>query len=212
MGNPFQLSNTPGPILLILCMVGAMGFIENDGVALPEERRLFDIIHNGEKIGVLKATKYHLEDGIAYVSSTRIKTTILLIKKINVRYKYKVSYQSGNLRSSKVNIKVNRRNPERVKVTSSDNRYFIKSGTKDSFTIDEPIKHSSILLYFEEPKDITRSFSERSGSFNTIEQIDEGSYKIINEKGNENLYHYTNGKLSLMEVDGGLVSFEIKAR
>lgn len=212
IGQACRFSSSVKWAFIILCSVVATGFAEFNDIVLKKETKLFDIVHNGEKIGVLKAEKHLRRNRITYISSTRIETTILLIKKINIRYKYKVSYQSGVLHKSNVNIKINNKKPQRIIVDRSGNRYRIHASNQENLTIERAIQHSSILLYFEEPKNITKSFSERSGRFNTMEQIEEGLYRMVNEKGNENIYHYTDGALTLMEVDSGIVRFEIITR
>jgi len=199
-------------IFIILALACSVSFKGDNVMDTPKETKLFDVVFKGDKIGTLKVKRHERKDKTIYTSNTRIKTTILLIKKINIRHKYRVSYQSEQLLLSKVTIKVNKKKPERIKVRQSDNGYLIKSNSEDTYRIDEPIKYSSILLYFEEPKNITKSFSERSGNFNAIDQMDDGSYRIINEEGDENRYYYTDGQLSLMKVDGGMVNFEIRAR
>ena len=68
------------------------------------------------------------------------------------------------------------------------------------------------MLYFEEPKGVDKTFSEQTGNFNVLRKINEGVYLKTNDKGRENTYHYVNGKLSFIEVDGGIIGFEIRAR
>lgn len=210
--SKLQFSRLLSYKLIALCVLITTSFKVANDEDLPTETKRFDVIYKGEKIGVLKAEKFERNSRTTYVSNTRIKTTILLIKKINIRHKYRVSYKSGHLHSSKVVIKVNKKKPDRVRVNRSDDKYHIHASDKEDSSIEEPIKLSSILLYFEEPKGMDKCFSERSGNFNTLEQTGEGTYRIINEDGDKNRYHYSNGELSLIEVDGDLVSFKIKSQ
>ncbi len=197
-------------IILLLITNPIFGVINKSPI--PEETLLFEIIYKGDRIGTLKAERFQIKNKMVYTSSTRINTTILLIKKINVRYKYRVTYNAGRLRSSKVNIKINKRKPKQVLVNQKGDDYVVKFSDGKRNKVTDLIDISSIKLYFDEPDNVDKIFSEQLGNFNEIVKIREGLYKMVNEKGNENFYHYTNGKLDKIEVDGGMVSFEMRAK
>lgn len=92
------------------------------------------------------------------------------------------------------------------------NNYTVKFSDGKEKVVTDAINNSSIMLYFEEPKHIERVFSEQLGNFNRLIKVKEGIYKMINQKGNENLYYYTKGKLDSIEVDSGMVSFEMRVK
>ena len=198
-------------ILIILLSVGFMGH-DVPYMLYERETLLFDVIYNDNPIGILKAERIESPDRTFYKSSTHIKTRILLVKKVNVRYNFEVSYQAGKLQESKVVIKVNKGRREEIKTEKENGKYKVDLIDEDSFSIEDAIDHSTIMLYFEEPKGFDKTFSEQTGNFNTISKIRAGVYVKMNEKGRENTYHYKNGKIAYIEVDGGIISFEIRAR
>ena len=197
-------------LIIALCMV-FMGLNVPD-MMLERETLSFDVIYKDEPIGILKAERKKSSDRTLYTSSTHIKTRILLVKKVNVRYNFEVAYEIGKLQQSKVVIKVNKGRREEILTEKEDGKYKVTLVDEDRFFITESIDHSTIMLYFEEPEGFEKTFSEQTGNFNAIRKIKEGVYIKRNEKGRENTYHYENGKLSYVKVDGGIIEFEIRAR
>ena len=77
-----------------------------------------------------------------------------------------------------------------------------KNGEKKN--LKEPVKHSSLKLYFNEPKHIERIFSERMGEYFDIHQKSEGVYKATLD-GLNATYIYRAGKLMEIEMTKGFI-------
>tara|TARA_R110000796_G_scaffold5517_4_gene20488 strand:+ start:715 stop:1290 length:576 start_codon:yes stop_codon:yes gene_type:complete len=170
----------------------------------------FDVVHNGKVIGSLNATKT-LKDSITYYqSSTTIETRI--IKEIRVHYKYDVAFENNMLESSKVDITVNEKPHAKTQTLRNDSDYQIIKNDEDNEILTDSINYTTVQLYFKEPKNIKKCFSEQDGSFNTIMALGNHSYKKINSKGRENIYYYNKGILKKATIDSGLIKFEIIAK
>lgn len=170
----------------------------------------FDVVHNGKVIGSLNAVKT-LKDSITYYqSSTTIETRI--IKEIRVHYKYDVAFENNMLESSKVDITVNEKPHAKTQTLRNDSDYQIIKNDEDNEILTDSINYATVQLYFKEPKNIKKCFSEQDGSFNTIMALGNHSYKKINSKGRENIYYYNKGILKKATIDGGLIKFEIIAK
>ncbi|EDM45167.1 hypothetical protein SCB49_03564 [unidentified eubacterium SCB49] len=185
-------------------------FLASFNVLKPSEKIIyFDVVHKNNIVGRLKATKIEEGTTIHYQSSTSISTRI--IREINVNYDYDVVFNAGLLQKSDVKITVNDKIHAETSTVLLDNTYHIKKDAKD-IPIAEAIQYSTIQLYFEEPKHISKCYSEQDGSFNSIVNLGNQSYKKTNAKGRENIYTYKEGELMSATIDGGFVSFQIIAR
>ena len=170
----------------------------------------FDIINKNEVIGNLKATKTSTDTKTHYQSVTTISTKIL--KEIKVNYKYDVTYERNKLKKANVYIDVNNKPYADILTNWEVKHYQITKNDKKEKVVEDEINYATILLYFNEPFDIERCYSEQDGSFNTIVPLGNHTYKKINAKNHENIYYYKNGFLQKAEINGGLVKFEIIAQ
>jgi hypothetical protein len=196
-------------ILCLLIFLGAFGSTSND-VKPIKNTLFFDIISKDKVIGNLKATKTIKDTKVHYKSVTSISTKIF--KEIQVNYQYDVTYENDKLKKANVLIDVNDKPYADILTNWEINYYQISKNNKNELVVEEDINYATILLYFDEPIDIERCYSEQDGSFNTIVALGDHKYKKINAKNHENIYHYKNGFLKKAEINGGLVNFEIVAQ
>lgn len=81
------------------------------------------------------------------------------------------------------------------------NAYTIVSNGERQVLGNTEILHCVGDLYFNEPKHVTRTFSESLGKFLTIKALGNGSYELQLPEGKRNVYKYDNGTLIQVEVD-----------
>ena len=173
----------------------------------PVEEFKLDILHNGTSVGVVKASKTINGEETTYLNLTNIKMRI--IGEIEVSYRTQVTFKNGELESSKANMTLNG-NPYSESITKRvGNTYqFYKDGKLKS-TINGTIKYSSALLIYGEPKGFIAAYSEETGSFHTIEKSRENVYEKVNSRGRKTIYHYQNQALKSLNMDVGIVEFEM---
>ncbi|WP_458626059.1 DUF6134 family protein [Winogradskyella sp. PC D3.3] len=182
-----------------------------NAISSSEDQLYFDIVlHNNKVIGSLKATKSKQKERTHYYSFTKIKTR--LIKEIQVDYEYDVMFENAQLKEADVAITVNEKPHAKTNTTRENDYYRVEINEEDEKTVNEAISYATIQLYFKEPINIRRCYSEQDGSFNTIMPLGNHRYKKVNSKGKENIYHYKNGILKSATIDGGLVKFKMIAR
>nr|WP_295872520.1 DUF6134 family protein [uncultured Chitinophaga sp.] len=63
------------------------------------------------------------------------------------------------------------------------------------------IAHCVADLYFSEPKQVSRIFSEALGKFLPLRALGSGQYELGLPEGKKNIYKYTNGVLTEVEVN-----------
>ena len=71
--------------------------------------------------------------------------------------------------------------------------------------LPELVRFSSLSLFFTEPQNLQKVFSERLGKFFEVIKKADGFYTAILD-GNTTTYQYKNGKLVRMEIKGTLGS------
>ncbi|WP_452228055.1 DUF6134 family protein [Lacinutrix sp. MEBiC02404] len=182
----------------------------DQGLHTNDTHLKFDIVLKDKVVGQLQATKSFKDAKAHYQSSTNITTRF--IKDITVNYKYNVIFNANNLEKADVHITVNNKPHAETKTQWLDDHYLIQQNEDKTIVFNKTIKYSTILMYFVEPENISFCFSEEDGSINTIIPLGNHTYKKVNAKGKENIYYYKNGKLMKVEVDGGLISFQMIAK
>lgn len=196
-------------IIIILFSLGPAGYISEE-INPVKNTLLFDVLNNDKVIGSLKATKTISDSKVHYQSITTINTRV--IKEIDINYLYNVIYENNKLKRANVRINVNDKPYVDILTNWEIYYYQISKNNINELVVEEDINYATILLYFDEPKHIERCYSEQDGSFNTIIPLGNHTYKKINAKNHENIYHYKNGFLKKAEIDGGLVKFDIVAQ
>jgi hypothetical protein len=177
----------------------------------PSEKKLsFDMIWRGKSVGTLYATQKNIDSKIHYQSSTNIQ--IKFIKTFDINYEYDVLFDNQILQTAHVDINYNGNNHAQADTKRKNSEYQVTKDGKLKATFKEIVQYSTISMYFEEPVNIKRCYSEQEGDFNTITHLGNNKYKKVNTSGRESFFFYKNGKLEKAIIDGGIVSFEMVLR
>jgi hypothetical protein len=95
-----------------------------------------------------------------------------------------------------------------TKATSDKGKLLVdKNGEKT--TIPSTVNYSSLLLYFSEPHNLQKVFSERLGEFFDVIKEADGRYTAQTKSGSA-VYTYANGKLTGIEMKSSLGSVFLK--
>jgi hypothetical protein len=173
----------------------------------PIEEVYFNVLHKGDYIGELKASKTVDGDFITYTNTTNLKARVIM--EMQVKFKIQSIYKNNLLESSKVDISLNGKPYSNNSTKKVGNSYeFYKDGKLKS-TINGPIKYSATLMLFAEPKGITSAYSEESGGFHTIQKSVANVYEKQNARGRKSIYHYRDQMLNSLDMDLGLTEIEM---
>ncbi|MGO4292811.1 DUF6134 family protein [Chitinophaga sp. RAB17] len=135
------------------------------------------------------------------VKSIIIKTRIqVMLSKINSDI---ANEYSNNVLSSSKSSRISGKNGEDKNTTTIRNgkEYTIIVNGEKSVINNAEIEECVADLYFAEPKQITRVFSETLGRFLPLKSIGGGMYELILPEGKKNVFKYENGTLVLVEVN-----------
>jgi hypothetical protein len=175
--------------------------------SVEEESVLFDIVHKDRIVGVLKAVKRSNGASIIYENFTRVNTCI--IKRIEMTYETKVVFENGEMVEANVITRVNGKLRACLQTRKTGSRYhFLKNG-KMKKVVENPIRFSSIMLLFEEPRDVDYTYSEETGCFFKINPSGKLVYRKMNGRGKISTYSYSAQALQRIAIEGGLFNFEM---
>lgn len=175
-----------------------------------EKKLSFDMIWRGKSVGTLYATQKNIDSKTYYQSSTNIQ--IKFIKTFDINYEYDVVFDNQILQTAHVDINYNGNNHAQADTKRKNDEYQVTKDGKLEATFKEIVQYSTISMYFKEPINIKRCYSEQEGDFNTITHLGNSKYKKVNSKGKESFFFYKNGSLEKAIIDGGIVSFEMVRR
>ncbi|AFM04093.1 hypothetical protein Fleli_1683 [Bernardetia litoralis DSM 6794] len=174
----------------------------------PSEKKIsYDIIWKEKSVGTLYATQKNINSKTYYHSSTNIQ--IKFIKTFDINYEYDVIFDNQILQTANVDINYNGNQHAQTNTKLKNNEYQVIKDDELETTWKETIHYSTISMYFKEPINIKRCYSEQEGDFNTITHLGNHKYKKVNSSGRESFFFYKNGNLDKAVIDGGIVSFEM---
>ncbi|MBS1617820.1 MAG: hypothetical protein JST76_04845 [Bacteroidetes bacterium] len=90
-----------------------------------------------------------------------------------------------------------------------DNGKLIVEKNGEKSCVPGPVKYSSLLMYFSEPSNIRKVFSERMGKFFDLVKEAEGKYSAEMDNSSA-IYTYSRGRLSELEIKSSLGSIFVR--
>jgi hypothetical protein len=167
----------------------------------------YDVFLLGNKIGETTVERKDSAGIKHYSLRSNTDAKLLFIEKKSAMATDVVFNKEGQMFSS---LFQNVKNEERSLTQTfwNNNKLFInKDGTKKE--IPGTVIFSSVLLYFTEPPNLQRVFSERLGQFFEMVKQTDGTYLAALD-GHEAIYTYKAGKLIALEMKGSLGSILMK--
>ncbi len=168
----------------------------------------YSIIQKEKVVGYTNAYKYQEIDQTTYRSNS--VSTVKAIISIDIVSNYEITLENGLLRSAEANVLVRNRPYTHSYTYYCENQCEMAKDGANVIYIGEDISYASTMLLFEEPVNITQSYSELDGSFHSIRKVGNHRYEKKDANDRINTYQYVNGILQYAEIDAGLISFELK--
>lgn len=167
------------------------------------QKLAFDVILFGNKIGQTIVEQSSKGDSLTMYELNSHSEARILFASHKVALHYELMFKHGQLISvySKGNTN------GKVDVTTINwqgTKYFMKRHD-GNFNINVPVYCSTTLLFFNEPCDGARVFSERMGEYRTIRKVADGEYKADMQDGLTYYYRYKGGRLIELEMRRGIL-------
>ncbi|WP_145711502.1 DUF6134 family protein [Chitinophaga japonensis] len=168
---------------------------------LPAQVHHFEIRLGSRVIGVIDARSNTSGAARHMLIRSRIETRLLSkFTDISCEYNNNVLTQSRVLRSN------GGKDGDGKEVTTRREgaRYLVNLEGEQSTLQTAEIRHSVSDLYFTEPRQITRIYSETLGRFLSLKALGNGAYELLLPEGKKNIYRYRKGALVEVEVNHAL--------
>jgi hypothetical protein len=169
------------------------------------QKNVYDIFLFGNKIGQTVVERKDDGKGTVHFTLRSKSEANLLFTKKTSEMTFDITYLNGKLISAYTQS-IKDGVTEISNIIWQGTQYLIKKGAQ-ILHLSNPIDFSSIHLYFTEPKERTRIFSERMGEYCTFTKIAEGVYECKLANGVNNIYRYRNGVLYELEISKGASVF-----
>ena len=116
---------------------------------------------------------------------------------------YDILYKHNQLISS---YSKNIRNDEihETSIQLQNGNYILKKDN-ESFCMKPPVECSTVKLFFHEPCNSEKVFSERLGDYRPLKKTGNGVYEMELKEGLTYIYHYKSGKLAELEMRKALL-------
>ena len=165
----------------------------------------YDLLSKNKVIGSLTARKTKTNKGYEY----KVKSKVNYLYIYSYSYQLESEFENGHLIRNTLKTYLNGKESSSGSIRKVDDHYEISNdGEKTIFNGE--ITYSEAMIYFEEPINKTKLFSEFLGKDKLIKKIKSGNYKLTNPKnGYVSNYIYKNQLLQIAVIDLGLLSFKI---
>lgn len=185
-------------ILLLLLVLGHLATAQSTK---------YEIRTNHRSIGTLTVTEKQRND--VTVIEVTSKTQFKMVVTVNLRYHLTCGFKNGQLLDSNVNTYINGKIHSEGIIEQTKRGYLIKGDGHDT-ELQDSIIYSGAKLYYYEPSEINRVFSEIDGIFKNIERVGDHTYELFNTKGHrEATYKYEDGLLQHAEIHHAILTFTL---
>lgn len=173
----------------------------------------FDVYIRDRKSGEVQVNKL-CTSGYCHYAITG-SSSYYFVTHFDVEFLVSASYNNKGLliqASSQHSVNGKVRSNSYTEEAGKDYRVTINEQTK--LIKEQDIKFSTVQLYFKEPKDVKRVYSERFGQFLDIapKEGQEGVYVLNLPNEKQSVYHYKEGKLVKVDIDEGVASSSLRRR
>lgn len=164
------------------------------------EKISFSIIKNKSSIGFIDIEKASLDRTTIYTINSEVNAKVIFNFKAVGREKS--IYKEDTLIFSSIYRKLNSRVKLNQSLSFVKGKYLLKDKHKRVALNVDIIRHNLVTLFFFEPKGIQKIYSDKFKKMVNITAIRKGKYKIVLPNKSTSIYHYKNGKCTMIEVVG----------
>jgi len=166
------------------------------------EKVMFSVIQQNKKVGEMVGQKSTSADNVTYNCLTTATTRKIV--NINVSTEYQVKLQEGKMHTAEAKITV-----KGFSYAHQFTKYCKENckSNKNTTITNQTILCTSAMLFFEEPTNFTRVYSELEDKFHPLKHKGNHIYEKTSLEGKVSRYYYQNGKLIKAEIDTGKTNF-----
>ena len=166
----------------------------------------FSIIKKNSKIGFINIKKESLDKTTTYTIDSEVRVKVVF--SFSAIGKEKSIYKNDILVYSSVYRKLN----DKVKLNQSlsfiNGKYLLNEKNKKEEINIDVINSNLVTLFFLEPIGIQEVYSDKYKKMIKITPIGKAKYKVVLPNKSISIYHYENGKCTMIDVVGSF--FKVK--
>lgn len=185
-------------------------FLFSFSLLAQDQTLRYDVVYKGDIIGNMQVDQ-NRSDGkvnLKMVSNVQMH----LIFAIKMYTEEASSFENGKLIYSSVYRRVNGKEKANKQTRAVGGNYQTSSGGNVDMVNNKAIKFNIHSLYFNEPLNLQKVYSDNFLQLLPIKKIDDHSYKIQLPDGNCNYYFYKNGICNRVEVHTSMVAVEMRLK
>lgn len=180
------------------------------GLSISAQTNTYDIISKKDTLGILKVSKSKVEENAIYNYQVDMKVKLLV--NIHMKYTIEAIYNENQLIYASVANVINGKPHHSSGIKWLDSYYLINTKNNKQQKVAEKIDYSGIRLFFDEPFNIKKVFSEYTGLYGMIKNTQAGTYVLTLPNGKKNKYFYNNGELVKANIHNSLIQFDLVLR
>jgi len=159
----------------------------------------YNILHHGEVHGTMILRQQTIGKQVRLKAVSEV--TARLLMKVTVKSIEEAVFENGVLVYSSLCRIVNGAEKINQQIQASGVSYKITEKDKTTMQNNYPINHSILFLYYQEPVNVAKIYSDNFKQFVGIEKVDSNKYRVEFPNGNINYYSYRNGICTNVEVN-----------
>lgn len=172
----------------------------------------YGLYKDGREVGEIKTKKYEKDGQVIYEVQTSMTIKVLMTQKIE--YSSTSSFHNGILIKSIAKSFFNEKEHHYciTKLAAGHNKYEITQEDGTRF-LSGNITYCGSMLYFQEPGNQSKVYSEMAGQINTVRNIKDGHYVMTDSKSRkQNNYWYKDGILEKASIRHTLLELEVRRK
>ena len=170
------------------------------------EKISFNIINKGTNIGFINVEKLTSDETTTYDVNSNVNTKVIL--KFHAYGKEKSIYKEDTLIYSSIYRKLNNKVKVNQSLSFDNGQYYLNQSDKREMLNMDIITRNLVTLFFFEPIGINTIYCDKQNKMLNISPLGQGMYKVVFSKNSYNIFHYKNGKCTLIEIEGSF--FKVK--
>jgi Domain of unknown function (DUF6134) len=171
------------------------------------EKISFNVMKKDSRIGYIDIEKSSLDKTTTYIINSEVKVKVLF--SFNAVGREKTIYKDDTLIFSSVYRKINKRVKLNQSLLYVKGKYFLKEkNEKEEINIDV-IYSNLVTLFFFEPVGIQKVYSDKYKEMVKITPIGKDRYKVVLPNKSTSIYHYKNGKCTMIDVVGSFYKVKL---
>lgn len=191
-------------ILVFFILTYRAGFAQNS-----TSERDYEITVLGFKIGEMKANRAKTGDTTVY--KVKSEVSFWFFGKVNVDFSVDTRLKNKQIVRTQ-SVSSSNKGDFHSEVKWNGNYYDVKAATykfENEKPIEKPLYLSSVMLFFNEPKEGDDFLGEVFGLVSKVKKIENNGYEV-NINGNTNRYYYENGVMVKAEMESPIKNYLIK--